>query len=257
MGDNCKFYGLNTIDHNASYSFTSANTALASYLYDNNYDTKVVSSGSDDVTPEVFIVDYAAPVTMSSIHLNSNAKNFTIDYSDDDQGSWTNFSSAISETVNASEYNFYSFTEVSGVTDLRLTMNTTQTVDAEKSVGQLRAFSLIGEVSENPSNVENPYMEDSIIHERINTYVQFSRKINMFLSFTDASVADVAIFRALKDRFSEFYVYLNGGVQTFTQEPLRPEDIFLVNYVNEFSPRLKQGWLIGAGTEIELELLGV
>ena len=258
MGNNFKFFAESSIDDNASFDFTSSSATLTRYLYDNNYNTRLVSSGSNDATPEIYTISFAATITATAIFLGyNNFKNFTIQYSDDDQGSWSDFSSAIAETANAVNYNFYEFTEVSGITDLRVTANTTITTNAEKQLGQLRIFFLIGEVSANPYNITNPYNENSVVHELGdggNVYVQFGKKILMTIDFDDATEADSVIFRTLKDRYAPFYTYPNGGLSTRTQEPFRVQDMFLTNYVNPYEPNIRNGFLLDIGTEISLEL---
>jgi len=261
MGTNFKFYTQNSIDVNGTYSFTSSTESLANYLYDNKYATRLTSSGSDDVTPEVYIVTFSSATTASAIFLGyHNFKNFTIDYSDDSQSSWTNFSSAISETTNIANYNFYEFTEVAGITDLRVTANTTQTTDVEKVLGQLRLINLLGEVSANPFSIENPYDENSLLHglsDGGNVYVQFGRKIHIIINFDDATEADLVIFRTLKDRFAPFFIYPNGADSIKTQEPFRVQDLFYVNYINSYTPNIRSSFLLDIGSEISLELLEV
>jgi hypothetical protein len=258
MGTNIKFYTSNNININSSFSFTSASTILAKYLYDNNYLTKLTSSGSNDSTPEVLIITFPTVVAASSIFIGEhNIKSGNIKYSDNNQGSWKDFSTAIAYTNNTDTFNYHEFNEVQNITDLRVTMNTTQVVDAEKYVSQLRLINLFGELITQPFNVEFAYRENSFFHNLSdggNVYVQFGRKASIFLHFDDSDNTDVSLFRGLKDYFSPFYVYLNGGDSTQVQEPFRVQDMFLVNYINEYAPNIRKKSLLNAGTEIDVEL---
>jgi len=261
MGTNVRFLGTNQLDgSNTSYSFTSASATLSTYLYDYDFNTKLTSSGSDDVTPEVYTASFTSTITIGRIFVaNHNIKSGNLQYSDDNQSSWKDFSTAISWSANTDTYNFYEFNEVSGITDLRLTMNTTISANAEKYVGQLIASSEIGELAANPNGLEFEYAENSRIHPTSKggaTYVQFGQKAHMTLSFTDASDADVTILRTLKQRRNPFWVYLNGNDTTKTQEPFRTQDMWLVNYINPYRPNIKNN-VVGIGTMIDVELMGV
>ena len=258
MANNFKFYSENRLDQNTTWVFSDAVANLPQYLYDNNYNTRIVSADSSDLTTITYTGTFSNAKTFDRLFVGyHNFETFDIQYSDDNQSTWKDFSAAINETTNTANYNYYEFTEVTGVTDIRVRATTTITANETKKLGQLRLMSQIGEVSANPFNMENPYNERSFIHSKSdggNVYVQFGRKMAMTIDFDDATEADVTLFRTLKDRFAPFYVYPNGGLSTYTQEPFRTQDMFLVNYINPFSPRLRQGFLIGAGTEISLEL---
>ena len=258
MGNNFKFYTENKLDDNGTYSFTSADEDLANYLYDNNYSTRLLSVGSNDTIDEVYIITLGSTSTISAVGLfNHNLKDFDVKYSDDNQITWYDFSVPINETTNTDAYNFYSFTEVSSVTDIKLTGYTTQIANQQKSIGQFRAIDLIGEVSTNPYNIDISYNENSVIHplsDGGNVYVQFGSKIYMMIDFDNATEADLVIFRELKNRYAPFFAHPNGGLSTRTQEPFRVQDMFLVNYINPYSPNLKNGYLLDIGTEISLEL---
>jgi hypothetical protein len=258
MGTNFKFFSQNKIDVNSTFAFTSASTTLSQYLYDNNYNFRLTSIGSNDATPEVYTITFGSVKTGNRIFIGyHNFKNFTIQYSINSGGTYNDFSTPISETTNTANYNYYEFDSVSAITNLKITANTTQTTNAEKILGQFRLMDQLGEVSANPYSIDPTYNENSFSHRKSdggNVYVQFGRKMSMTISFDDATSADVDIFRALKDRFAPFYVFPNGGDSSRTQEPFRVQDMFLVNYTNPYRPGLRGDFLYDAGTEIELVL---
>lgn len=260
MGNNFKFYTENRLDSNATYTFSDAVAEIESYLFDNNYNTKLVSASASDLTTVTYTVAFASVKVADRLLIASNFKDFDIQYSDDNQSTWKDFSTAINETANTASFNYYEFDEVDDITDLRVRADKTITANQEKELAQLRLMSQLGEVSANPYNMENPYDERSAIHNKSDggtVYVQFGRKMHMTIDFDDASNDDVTLFRTLKDRFAPFFVYPNGGLSTYTQEPFRVQDMYFVNYINPFHPRLRNGFLIDAGTEITLEMMEV
>ena len=256
MGNNFKFYTESRIDGNATFTFGGGVPDLPKYLYDNNDDTRLVSSTSSDASPVSFQIDFASPQTFDTVFIGyHNFKIFSVTYSTG--GGYVNFSPAISTSTNTANYNYYEVTEVTGVTSIQIVAGATITPNETKKLGQFRVMSSLGEVSANPYNMENPFPEKSFIHEKSDSgsdYVQFGRKIDITIDFDDATNADVSLFRTIKDRYAPSYVYPCGGLATIEQEPFRVQDMYLVNYINPFSPRLRQGFLIGAGTEISLQL---
>ena len=136
-------------------------------------------------------------------------------------------------------------------------MNTAQTVDAEKYVGQFRCFVEIGEVATNPSEIDFEFKDAKFLHQTgTGRTVNVTFAIDNYsaeLFFSDASDADITIFRTLKNRTNIFYIFPGGGDTTYTQEGFRIRDIFPVTVVNDFKPRLK-GNLLGIGTVYAMEV---
>ncbi|MFW9821368.1 MAG: hypothetical protein ACFFE4_00440 [Candidatus Thorarchaeota archaeon] len=254
MGNNIKFFKKNVIDSDASFSFTSANTNLASYLYDRDNSIQLSSSGSNDSTPEVWEITFASTKTIDRVLvLNHNIKSGELKYWTG--AAWASFTSAISWSGNSATHNYYEVTQVSTL-KLQLTMNTTIVADAEKSVGQLIACENIGEVEENPTENSRP-----IIYERKKQFftfngghvsIIFGEKYGYFFEFQSASDNDISLFRSLKDLNESFQVYPGGGVSN-DEYFFRLQDIYLVNYTNEFSPSLRRG-LFNIGQNINLTL---
>ena len=52
------FLDINTLDADTTYTLTSAASSVATLLYDNNRSIQLQSSGSDDVTPEVWLFEF-------------------------------------------------------------------------------------------------------------------------------------------------------------------------------------------------------
>jgi len=261
MGTNLKWYDSNELDStNTSYSFTSASSTLSNYLWDNNYTTKLTSSGSDDSTPEVWTMSFTSTITIDAIYLgNHNVKAGNVQYSINNGSSYADFSTAITLSGETASYNIYTFNSVSGITDIRFTMNTTQTVDAEKYCGQFRAFSLIYEMLQNPATDDMEEVENSRIHslgDAGHDYIFFGNKYHNVFLFSDATDAEILQLKSLKERKKPTYVFPGGGDAAQTQYGWRVADMYYVNYVNLFAPKLKNN-ILGIGTMIEVELLEV
>ena len=259
MGTNIKFYDSNELDDtNTSYSFTSASSGLSSYLWDNDYDTKLTSSGSDDVTPEVWTMSFTSTITIDAIYIgNHNIKSGNIQYSTNNGSSYNDFSTAITLSDETEDYHIYTFNSVSGITDIRFTMNTTQTVDAEKYCGQFRAFELIYEMLQNPATDDPEEDENSRLHrlgDSGSVYIYFDGKYHNTFTFSDATDAEIIQLRALKTRKKPFYIFPGGGDTTKTQWGWRIDDMYYVNYINNFASKLKNN-IIGIGSMIEVEVL--
>ena len=248
------FYTENRLDDTCTYSFTSANTSFSSYLYDRVRSTRLTSVGSNDATPEVWEITFAATKTISAIMLdNHNIKSGTIQYWNG--SSYVNFSTAISLSNNTDTTNFFTFNQVS-TTQIKLTLNTTQTVDAQKTVGEVMAIDYIGTPETLPSAFSVTYTERSVEHETAtggSVYVFFGKKAKIKITFSDASYTDMSLFETLKNLFSPFIIYPNGGAFAGQDIGFRIYDIFTVNYVNDFTPVLKAN-VLGVRQSLAMEL---
>ena len=257
MGTNLKFFGPNELNSSDSYTFTSASANLDYYLYDDDLSKQLTSSGSDDVTDEVITVDFSNTVTADRIFVgNHNIKAGNLQYSDDDQGSWKDFSPAISWSANTDTHNYYEVTEVSGITDLRLTINTTQTVNDEKRVGQLRLFSELHEMVKNPWNVDREYFKKQIRNETDSggsRIVNKGTKFRATIFFSGLQQTDSDALWDVSDRNSSFYVYMGGGRTDLWQRGWRVQDMYLVNWLGAFAPAVK-GRIYDLGDDIQVDL---
>jgi hypothetical protein len=247
-----KFFKKNKINSDTSFTFTSADTDTSIYLYDNIRSTKVYSVGSDDLTPEVFIFEFGSAITVDNIFIdNHNIKSGKIEYWNG--AAYVDFSTPIAWSNNSDTTNYYDFTQVSTL-KLKLTMDTTMVVDAEKFVGELRFLEEIGTVETNPAEFNHDYVQTAATYSRANggsTYISFGEKFMATILFSDASTNDMTLFRSLRDLNEEFYVYTCGGTSTSDQEGFRLRDMYLVNYVNNFKPELKNQ-ILNIGTRIRM-----
>jgi hypothetical protein len=250
-----KFFYKNKIDMNATFSFTSAPTILAKYLYDNTLETWLTSIGSNDATPEVWEITFNTSKNVNRIHMPlHNIKSGTLKYWNG--SAWTNFSPAISWTANTATSNYYEFTKVAAE-KLQLTMNTTITVNDQKRVSQLRAFEEIGTVQKNPSSIQQSFPANSRMVQKDDAkidFVYFGERYSGTYSFDSVDSTDESLIRGLRNLRDPFYVYPCGGIPQ-TEEGYRLEDMYLVSYVNNYSTELKAN-LYGVGLRITMQMEG-
>lgn len=249
----CKFFNKNKLNSSQTYSFTSADTDLAKYLYDDDFSTQLTSSGSDDLTPEILTITFGTTVTADAIFVgNHNIKAGNIQYSDDNQSSWKDFSAAIAWSANSNTYDYFPFTQVSGITDLRLTANTTITADAEKVIGQLRLLEEFGEMSRGISYLK--YFERKAKTSNIS---QKGRKVltilgkyrEMLIGWNKLPSTDMDLLTNFDDAFEEKYVYPCGGTLTYNEKGWRKQDMYLMNIESDLEPEI-QGMKLGLGENI-------
>ena len=253
MGTNLKFYEDNKLTDLCTYGFTSANESVSQFLYDRDPTTKIISVGSDDDTDEVFQVTFPSPVLIDTIFvLGHNIKLGTLRYGTSDD---IDFSPILNWSGNATPNTMFSFTPTT-VSKLFLRLQDAMIEDAQKFVSNFVATKLIGEVQKNPSKLDFGYKDAKIVGQTYTggSYTAlFGRKASIKASFTDASDTDVSLFRTIHDLGDPVFVQMNGGVNSYTQDGFRTQDIFLMNWVNDFEPKLKSD-MIGIGALIDVEM---
>lgn len=250
------FLDINTLDADTTYTLTSAASSVATLLYDNNRSIQLQSSGSDDVTPEVWLFEFSPAETVDRILIdNHNIKSGDIKYWNG--AAYVDFSTPISYSGETATTHYHEFNSVSTLR-IQLTMNTTQTVDAEKVVGQFIATTEIGEVETDPAKIDFELVDAKVLNT-----TSLGRTVNVTfdttnyageLLFTDASDTDMTLFRNLKDRTNPFYMLPSGGLDTRTQEGFRLRDYYFVTIVNDYKPELK-GDILGINSIYAMEVM--
>ena len=251
---NPKFFTKNKLKDNCTYTFTSAISAIASVLYDRDRTTTLASVGSNDATPEVWDITFSSSQSIDTIIVdNHNVKSGGIQYWNG--AAFVAFSTAATWSANALTTSVFSFNTVS-TTKLRVTMNTTMVVDAQKSVGLIYAMATIGQPSAAPATLDLEFVEDSRAHKKAaggTLYVYFGARSVLKYLFSDATVADVTLFSTIKNLGVEFFIWPCGAVASATTDVgLRVYDLYLVNYVNNFKPDFKSN-VLGIGTRVTMD----
>ncbi len=253
MGNNFKFYTENYINNRCTFSFTSATNSLSNRLYDNSRDLKLISLGSNDTTDEVWTITFPYQVDIDTIFIdNHNIKSGNLQYWNG--SAFVDFSTPISWSGNIATTNIFSFTSV-GISIIKLTMSTTQAANAQKYVGELRCMALIGEMQENPSSITDlTFYKKQVLKETSNggnCQTIFGKKFKMTALFDHANPTDITLLETLNDRLNSFYLHPCGGITTYTEPGFRLQDMYFVNFVNDFKPLIR-GDVLGIGSQIEV-----
>lgn len=251
-----KFLGTNYVDENCTFAFTTANTNLASYLYDRNRSSKLTSIGSTDASNEDFEITFSTSRTFNRIFIdNHNIKSGSIQYWNG--SAYTDFSSAISWSANTATTNYYEFNSVSSK-KIRVRGSTTMVANAQKYIGELLVCAEIGTMGTNASSVDHSFTYKVAKHQTSTGGIKrvvFGKKYTATWSFSDADSTDTTLVESLYDLVTPFYIYPCGGSGQ-NEHGFRLQDIFYVNVTNDFSPNIKSN-ILGIGCKFDLEVAEV
>jgi hypothetical protein len=263
----------------------SSGTLSQDYILNFNKAFVWQSSGSDDTTTETLTITFPSTQTINSLFLiNHNFKKFKITYNsgnnftnvktaniydigafadedgaiftDNDSNYFTDGEDDFSTTTQEiyfEDYNkntaYFEFDSVS-VSTIEITIYTTQTADAEKTLNIFSAQEIIGNFSNSGLDQNNPninynekqynnILNKPFIRKGIET---FSCSIRVPYAFTQA---DVDLIETLQDREEPFMVWLCGGKQgnnyfRVNAKPYRLEDVYRVQNVRNSSPSFNQ-----------------
>jgi len=256
---NCTFYKLNLANSTNSFVFTTALTASAAYLYDENDSTKLTSVASSDTAAEVWQFEFTGVQTVTGIHLaNHNFKSFNVKYWS--STAYVDFSTPIDVSDNtATAYHYLDSYDAVTTSKIQISATTTMAADMQKSMGGLRILNSIGEISVNPKKAKIKYHENAkkyYTDSKENVFVLFGVSTKFDLAWTNLPAADIEILEDCKYLGESFYVYLSGGDSDYTTRGWRIQDITLVNYTNAFEPKTSDN-LLANGEDIKVRLEGV
>jgi hypothetical protein len=249
-----KFFDTNRINSQSIFDFTSADIARADILYDNDNSNRLFSNGSNDSTPEVWTIEFSSVYNLDAIAVfNHNVKSGNAQYWNG--AGWVNFSPAVSWGNNTAANSYFSFARAA-TKKIRVTMNTTQTANAEKYVGQLRALTSLGELQKNPTEVTPKLTPKDFDYTTANggsVYGIAGIKYQATVKFNNAPEADQTFLIGLKIRNKPFYFYPCGG-EGQTDITFRLDDMYLVNFTGAVSPKLAGKNLFGIGIDTSITL---
>jgi len=227
----------------------SSNTAAQNLALGSNKYYRWESAGSNDATTETLVLTFPASVSISRIFLmGHNLKNYTITSAD---GSFSNVKSldasglsGISETAYARSMSYYEFTPIT-INDLTITMNTTQTANAQKFLNQIICTNELGTLRGFPNltavSIDRNLIKDrtisgrSLIEKGVET-AAFDLRLNNY-----PYQGDVDLLDALHNREKPFLAWLCGGkIDNFRiqQRGWKLEDV----YQMQIDAALKNGY---------------
>lgn len=229
----------NLLKDGASVTASSNNGKIANYILGVNKSYRWVSSGSDDSTTETLTVTLPTEQEIDSIFLQlHNFKEFGITYGSG-ASAFTGVvgldgaKSGIAETTFSGNTAFYKFDAVT--TDrINITIEKTQTVDAEKylsglyvtkEIGTLEGYPDISAVKFDRNEKKSKVLSDREDVEKSYATLSFNLRLRAY-PFAD----DVALLENLYDRETTFITWVCGGVPdnfVVKQRGFRVEDIIM------------------------------
>jgi len=254
---------INRDCYNASAVAVSSGDTIKRRLYDGDPTGPWNSVGSSDETTETITIglyqgNLLATRSIDFIALlNINLKGFVLEYSANDGASYTAFTGG-TQTVHASEDFIISLASPVSANKIRLTMTTTQTANAEKSIGQFVAALGTLQMAKGFTSYEAEWIEAEMASEMANRTKQYAyiysadNSFEMYAAsagFRFVPAAERTSLRDIKNTAAPFLFYPFPGdqVRTLSLGKFRQgsfKDPFSTEY-------------IGAGYDISFEFEGV
>jgi len=256
MAQQIRFFNKNKIDLSNDIPSITITDAVATdtgqdfvdFMRNRNNTSAWLTTGSTDAANTEVLIDMVDDREISEIIIiGHNLKAFTIQYWDG--GAYVDFSTAISETINADSTTHFSFTKVS-TSLIKIIITGTQVVDADKQIKQLVLTDLLasGQLDGWPI-IKRPRHSTN---KKTNTML--SGKANVIESVggfsMDLNVRNWNIDQDI-DIVEEIYlgkrgvlVWLGGGDENqFSRAHIgyRKEDLYLMRAVNDYTPEFSGG----------------
>lgn len=238
---------------NSTTIVASTGDASSDFAIDNNAYTYWRSSGSNDLTTETLTITLPTSQAITRIMLvDHNFKNFQVQY---DNSGFTNFSnvtsldseglSAISETNYTKNTSYYEFDSVT-TNQIQISIDTTQSVDAEKylskviittEIGTLSGYPVVSRLFTTRNEKKSQVLSGkTIIEKSIET---FRTTLNLN-NYPPSYESDIDLMYTLFDRDESFLVWLCGGrfgsdYFRYTLRGFRLQDIYLMQVARSFN----------------------
>jgi hypothetical protein len=251
-----KFFENNkALFRDGSDASASTNDEAAKFILDISKYTRWESLSSNDITTETLTINLAQATDLDRLILvGHNLKDYTIQYNGTTE--FTNVCGldgalvgGIVETTYDKDTSYYSFDEVS-VSSILITMNTTQTVDAEKFLTQFVATKELGTFQGFP-RIQNVQHNRNIKAAKAisgKNVIQKGHEVTTFrMNFSTYPVqADITLLDSLHEREESFLVWLCGGRYgseyfTIEQRGWRLEDIYNMQLSRPLSANYAKG----------------
>lgn len=219
--------------------------SFVDFMRNRNNDSLWVTTGSNDAANTQIDINMTDTVAFDRILLvNNNFKAYTIQYHNG--STYVDFSTAINETTNTKTTIEHQFTEVNASL-IRIIITGTFVADDDKFLAQLLVCKSIGQLQGYPQIKKPTYSLNKKAIKLLSGKSFILRQRGAF--FCDLEVqnynvdADLAILESIYFKNGGVLMWVNSGDSTqFKREHIgyRPEDIFLVQPSNEWTPEFYQ-----------------
>lgn len=268
MGQQIKFFNINRLDlSNTNSTITVTDTvatnngqSFVDFIRNRNNVSAWLTTGSTDAANTTLVADFGEEREITDIILiGHNFKAYTIKYWDG--ASYINFSTVISETVNADVETNYEFTQVS-TSKIQIIITAAMVVDADKVLKQLIATDklatgqLVGwPIIRNPRFNTNQKI-NNMLSGKVNV-VDSVGGFSMTLSVSNWNIdADLTIVEEIYFGKRGVLVWPCGGDESqFSHLRIgyRRQDIYFMRATNSFKPTWKSGVYVN-GIKMDLKL---
>lgn len=266
MSGQIQFYEKSKLDlSNASASITvtdavATNTgeSFVDYVRNRKNTSAWLTTGSTDVAGTTLDITLGGDFDIDTIILiGHNFKSYTIQYFDG--ATYSDFSTPISETTNAESSTRHTFTSVQANL-IRLVINSTQTVDADKILKQLIVTESIGTLQSWPEIKKPRHSTNKRKNQMLSGKINLVESVGSF-SATLAikscrNSADLDIFETIWFRKEGVLMQLNGFDEAqFSSLRIgyRNEDLYLIKPINDYTPSFVDS-VYQAGIALELQI---
>lgn len=261
MAQQPRFFEKNRLDFGKTYVTLTASEAndLIGNVRDRNNNTAWITTSSTDASGTNIEVDFIDPVWIDFILLvKHNFKSYTVQYWNG--SSYTDFSTAISETTNSDPTTFHEFTAVN-TQKIKLVINGTFVADDDKYLFQFIATRSIGQFSGWPVINAARFGRERTVTKMLSGKVNVTYSVGAFSVKFDFKIlsnsSDIAIVETLFGYSEAFMVWICGGDEaqfSSSREGYRLEDIFTVQLVNEWNRDFYNGRYY-SGMKIDMDMV--
>ncbi len=246
------FRGITFFDFNyALKEFNGSVTVSSSdetkwFAFDGSKKTRWLTTGEDTDGDSVSIErDFEANRSIQVLFIyNTNISNIAFEYYD---GSWHSLTHSSNCTIIKSSDNKHIYVLIDSITTMskiRITGSNTITANQEKYIYEIYAFKKIGTL-EYPVDIEG---SDEINQDKFKKEDSKATLINKGISWdftlrfrSHINQNDIDLYNTLKSRETEFYIWVNAGLESqfkYKFEPYRFQDIYKVGRDRGGSPAL-------------------
>ncbi len=249
--DAAKFFEPNLAIDNTSGITASSGTSSEDNIIDPDQTVVWQSVGSDDMTTETITITFSTAITLDRLFfLNINWKEFQVKYNTSNDFSNvkdldTSGGSAIDVTNYDKDMAYFEFTEVSSVSNIVITVDTTQVADAQKYLGYFIPTVEIGTFSNSAQGkifftFDNNQKRAKAINQKF--FIQKQQRTARATAIVNNTFvqADYDLIYNLSTRINPFLLWACGGLPD-SSFAIRPEgyglrNVYKMQVNNDFKP---------------------